>query len=123
MLLLLLLLRFLFRRQVSRPVFRHVHFLFERRQRIGWRHANTHVSSLSICALEDTTRRGYVGVVAANGGPDVAVSGKLIVRGIEADPAKPWKQSLYPRVRRAFARTVLIALPVEQIAAYITARY
>ena len=73
-------------------------------------------------ALHRPERRRHVGVVAADGGADVAIAGHEVVGRIEADPAEPRHQRLDPGVRRAVGRTIVVLVAVIQVAADVAAR-
>jgi len=62
-----------------------------------------------------------VGVVAANGGADVAVAGDEPVGGVEADPAELGEECLDPGVGGRVGGAVVVRLAVVEVAADVAA--
>ena len=75
-----------FRLQHRRPVFRF-HLSLRRRRFIGWRNSYRDRQLAGCVALEHTTRRRNVGVIAAYRGPHVSLVGANVIGWIKTDRA------------------------------------
>ena len=73
-------------------------------------------------APEDAVGGGYVGIVAADGGADMAMVGNEVVGGIKADPAEMGKEDVNPCVSRVWGRAVVVFAAAIEIAGNVACR-
>jgi len=73
-------------------------------------------------SLERAPRRRHIGIVAADRGADVALAGRHVVGGIEANPAERRQIDFHPGMSGVRLRAVLILRAVMQIARDVTRR-
>ena len=92
----------------NRPVFRNGQLAIERRRLLAGLDVHGNVELAGGFAAEDAMGGGNVGVIAANGGADVAMVGNQIVGGIEAHPAEMRQQHIHPGVGGVGSGAVVI---------------
>ena len=103
------------------PVFGHRELLVGQRAAFAGLYADGDAEVRGGAAAKDAVGGRNVRVVAADGGPDVAVAGHKIVGGIEADPAELRDERFDPGVRRGGHAAVCVACVVVQIAGNVAA--
>jgi len=67
-------------------------------------------------AAEDPVGRGHVGIVAADGGADVAMMGDEVVGGVEAHPAQVGQEHIDPGVSGVRGGAVVILAAAVEVA-------
>ena len=102
------------------PVFGDGHFAIESRGGLTGFYLYSHIKFTIGSAAEDAVGGGYVCIIAADCGAEVAMVGNEIVGGIEADPAEMGHESLNPCVGGVGCRAVVVLAAAIEIAGDIT---
>ncbi len=91
------------------PVFRHGGFLFESGEAVAGFNSHGNVEVALGFPAKDSMGGWDVGVVAPDGGADVAMVGDEVIGGIEAYPAESREECIYPGVGGVRGGAVVIA--------------
>ena len=103
------------------PVFGDGHFAIEEGSAFAGFDADGDAELALGAAAVDAVGGRDVGVIAADGGADVAIAGDEVVGGIETDPAEFGEEGLDPGMGGGAFGAILVGVAVIEIAADVAA--